>query len=68
MAWDAILIILSVQTSSLFHYFLKNDQSLFKNIVVIMIERTNNILPNNIWMNWMNGTMGDHSILAKLDR
>lgn len=50
MAWNAIFIILSVKTSSLFHSFLKNNQLLFKAIVIMMNERENNIFQNSILM------------------
>lgn len=69
MAWNSIFIILSVRSSLLFYSFLKNNRSLFKNTVMIMIEKVDNIFPNIIWMHWMNRTVGDHfpKILIELD-
>lgn len=53
-------------SNSLFHSFLKSDQSLFKNTIMMMTEIVDNILTDIIWMI---RRVGDHflTIFTKLD-
>lgn len=69
MGWNDIFIILSDETSSLFYYFLMNDQSLFKNTIMMMTKREDNIFASIIWIHWMKIIVGDHFsiILTELD-